>query len=127
MAKLGTEFQRKGTGGYKLGESHKKILSSSPLHSYSIFNSPLLNVVVAPISDVMNIDQIVTQAQEQLQLAMKVQGKERKERIWVEEDQKAQQEWNRVVASDKEAAESASGVVVKHMWAIFCQESSDFI
>jgi len=86
-------------------------------------NSPLPNVVVAPISDVMNIDQIVTQAQE----PMKVQEKERKERIWVEEDQKAQQEWNRVVASDKEAAESASGVVVKHMWAIFCQERSDFI
>jgi len=39
-------------------------------------NSLLLNVAIAPISDAMDVDQIVTQAQELLQLEMKAQEKE---------------------------------------------------
>jgi len=55
-------------------------------------NSQFSNVVIAPVSNTMDVDQIVAQAQEQLKLVMKVQEKEWKEQIWVEEDQKAQQE-----------------------------------
>ena len=100
-----------------------------PLHYISTAmssNSQLSNTV--PVSHAMDVDQIVAQAQEQLQLAMKVQEKEQKDHSWVEEDWKAwQEEWSRVTVMDKEAAEKALGIVVKEMWMIFCQVSSDFL
>jgi len=67
MANFRKEFQRKGAGGYKPSESCKEI-------SYSFFyilttmslNSHISNTVAAPVSDTMDIHQIVAQAQEQL-------------------------------------------------------------
>jgi len=65
----------------------------------------------------MDINLIIAQAQEQLQLVVKVQEKEWKEWNWMEETWKAQQEeWSSVVVSDKVVAEKALKRVAKEMW-----------
>jgi len=70
----------------------------------------------------MDVDLIIAQAQEQLQLVVKVQEKEQKEQIWQEEDRKAEwEEWSRVAVSDKAVVKKALERVEKELWRTFCQ------
>ena len=61
-------------------------------------------------------------ALEQLCMAMEAQNKEKKQHLWVEEDQKSQgMESSKVVVSDKEVVVEATEKVVREMYMSFCQ------
>ena len=76
------------------------------------------------------IAQAVAKAQEQLNMEMEAHNKEKRQQLWVEEDQKSQRtESSMVVVLDKEAAVEAMEKVVREIGLWYCQVSFllDFI
>jgi len=110
MVKFGTKIRKRGTGGYKLGRVTRKN------HLNMSFNSQSPIADNSSISDAMDVDLIITKAQEQLCLAMEVQQNENYLWHWAEKAVKAQvMEFSQVVASDKAAAEKALKVVIEEL------------